>query len=138
MDPSAILKRAIVLVGASESDPLTRAALAIQNSEFGAGRKVEAIIAQLENRNPPRTSPLEINALRAIVMRETGISIELDDPLLLLLVATQDVGLDQLKQSITKHRAIEEKLRFALLSYQTLFYSLLAIVISGILIFYLL
>lgn len=124
MNPSEILARAKALVGVVEDDTLARVALAIQNSEFGAGRRVDAIIAELENRAIPRFSTININALRAIVMRVTGKSIELDDPLLLLLVATQDLGLKRLEQAIESHKIIEDQRRHDLWFYRTLCYCL--------------
>lgn len=100
MDSKAILARAKVLVRESESDALARAALAVQQSECGAARRVEAIIASLNDLPVPRVAPLDVNAVRAIVLRETGLVIELDDPFLLMLAATQDLGLSRLEETV--------------------------------------
>lgn len=100
MDSKAVLARAKVLVRESESDALARAALAVQMSEYGAARRVQALLAALNDGPVPKVTPIDINGIRATVLKETGLRIELDDPFLLMLVATQDVGLCNLERAI--------------------------------------
>ncbi len=122
MNSKTILTRAKTLVGEVEDDTLARAALAIQNSEFGVGRQVDARIAEIEGRAPPRVSSMDINGLRAIVMRVTGRSMELDDPFLLLLAATQDAGMERLKESINRNKIKYDEMYGKFWLYRGLFY----------------
>lgn len=136
MNPQTILRSASAQVGSTEGVDLARAALAVQNSPCGAGRKVDTMIAILEDRYLPETSNLQVDSIRSVVVHEIGINIERDDPLLLLLVATQDCGLQELLNVVEKHKRLERRLKFDLWRYRIFSYTLLTIiVIENLLIF---
>jgi hypothetical protein len=111
----AALQKAKVLVGVSEDDALTRAALAVQYSDMGAARKIEQLIAFLAGKKIPPSSPLTADSVRAIVVREIGASVERDDPFLLTIVAMQEIELGALMAALAefkeKHEATVYELR---------------------------
>lgn len=109
----AALQKAKVLVGVAEEDALARAALAVQYSEFGSVRRIEQIVAYLSNKKIPVSAVLTVDAVRAIVVRETGTSIERDDPLLLILIAMQDMKLDTLMDAIHEFKIKNENVETA-------------------------
>jgi hypothetical protein len=107
MDTRTVLARAIKhVVESSKDDSMALAALAVQQSECGAARRVDAIIATLKDLPVPNVEPINANSIRAVVMKESGLHIELNDPFLLMLIATQDLGLDRLERVVAeiKHR----------------------------------
>lgn len=108
MNTSEILSRAKALVGKSEDDSLARAALAVQQSECGAARRINALVAELKNLPAPHVTPINMNMIRSIVMKETGLNIEQDDPFLLVLIATQDIGLDRLERAVAESQEHKE------------------------------
>lgn len=105
MDTKAVLSRAKIHIGeSSEDDSLARAALAVQQSECGAARRINALVAALNDLPVPHVAPINMNTIRSIVMKETGLNIEQDDPFLLVLIATQDIGLDRLELAIEEFK----------------------------------
>lgn len=109
----AALEKAKVLVGGVEDDALTRAALAVQYSDMGSARRVEQIIAYLQGKKIPASTALTVDGVRAIVMREIGISVERDDPLLLMLVALQEIELGELMLAIKEFKSRHENMQKA-------------------------
>jgi hypothetical protein len=85
--------------GLSEDDSLARAVIAVQNSSCGSARKISGVTASLKGLNALVVMKIDVNLIRAIVMKETGLNIALDDPFLLMLVAIQDIDLDGLKNA---------------------------------------
>ena len=95
-----VLTKARLLVGeSSEDDSQARAALAVQNSACGSARKISALTASLKGLTAPGVMKVDVNLIRAIVMKETGLNIALDDPFLLMLLAIQFIDLDSLKNA---------------------------------------
>lgn len=107
------MQKAKILAGGVEDDAIARAALAVQYSDMGSARRVEQITAYLNGKKIPPSAPLTIDAVRAIAMREIGVSVERDDPLLLLLIAIQYIELGNLMGAIKDFKTKHENMQMA-------------------------
>ena len=100
---SAALENAKKLAGRSD-DSLARAALAVQNSDIGSARKIESLTAYLNGQKQLSISPISVSMVKAIVMQETEMVIANDDPLLLMLLATQNPSIDKLIDAVNNFK----------------------------------